>query len=97
MDSHQAEATAVPTHAERGIRDSLAGFLLETFVLDPEQEIDAEASLLGTGVLDSTGILEVVAHLEETYGIEVEDEEIVPENFDSLAALGRYVAGKSGG
>ena len=97
MDSHQAETAAVPTAPELGIRDTLRRFLLETFVLDPEQQIDEEASLLGTGVLDSTGILEVVAHLEETYDIQVEDEEIVPENFDSLVALGRYVAGKTGG
>jgi len=96
MESHQAQVVAAPTEAEREIKDALRRFLLEAFVLDPQQGIDEEASLLGTGVLDSTGILEVVAHLEEVYGIQVEDEEIVPENFDSVFALGRYVVGKTG-
>ena len=97
MGTHQPRVADVPAGAGAEIKDALRGFLLESFVLDSRQQIADEASLLGTGVLDSTGILEVVAHLEQVYGFQVEDEEIVPENFDSIAALGRFVARKSGG
>ena len=45
-------------------------------------------------IIDSTGFLELVSYLEETFGIRVEDEEMIPENLDSLDALARYVGQK---
>ena len=45
-------------------------------------------------ILDSTGFLELISHLEETYGFAVKDEEMVPENLDSLNALEAFVARK---
>lgn len=57
-------------------------------------EIGDEQSFLELGVLDSTGVIELIAFLEETFGIRVEDDEIVPENLDSLANIERYVSGK---
>lgn len=58
------------------------------------KEIADHQSFLELGVLDSTGVIELIAFLEETFGIHVEDEEIVPENLDSLASIERYVSGK---
>lgn len=54
----------------------------------------ATRSLLESGVIDSMGVLTVVSWLEEEFGIMVEDEEVVPENLDSIASLARYVARK---
>jgi acyl carrier protein len=51
-------------------------------------------SFLEEGIVDSTGVLELVMFAEETSGITVEDEEIVPENFDSVAGLARYARSK---
>ena len=51
-------------------------------------------SFLEAGIIDSVGILELVAFLEEKFQIEVEDEEIVPENFDSVNQLVAYVDSK---
>lgn len=51
-------------------------------------------SFLEHQVLDSTGFLELITHLEETYGLEVLDDEMVPENLDSIAAVDGYVARK---
>lgn len=53
-----------------------------------------DQSFLDLGVLDSTGVIELVSFLEETYGIQVEDEEMIPENLDSLNNIDRYVRGK---
>lgn len=53
-------------------------------------------SFLEHHVLDSTGFLELIAHLEDTYGIKVGDDEMVPENLDSLDAVAAYVTRKRG-
>ncbi|MFO1270900.1 MAG: acyl carrier protein [Rubrivivax sp.] len=53
-------------------------------------------SFLEHHVLDSTGFLELIAHLEETYGIKVGDDEMVPENLDSLDAVAAFVGRKRG-
>jgi len=50
--------------------------------------------LIDSGVLDSIGLLTIVAHLESKYGIAVDDVEIVPTNFGTLGGIERYVAGK---
>lgn len=51
-------------------------------------------SFLEHHVLDSTGFLELIGHIEETYGIKVLDDEMVPENLDSLESIAAYVSGK---
>ncbi|MGX5651580.1 acyl carrier protein [Hydrogenophaga borbori] len=53
-----------------------------------------DESFLEHQVLDSTGFLELVAHLEATYGITIGDEEMVPENLDSLSAIEAFVRSK---
>ncbi len=58
------------------------------------KSIGDDQSFLELGVLDSTGVIELVSFLEETYGIQVDDEEMVPENLDSLTNIARYVGGK---
>ena len=54
-----------------------------------------DASLLQLGVIDSTGVLEVIGYLERTFGITVEDDEILPENLDSIERIATYVARKT--
>ena len=53
--------------------------------------MDENTSFLETGIIDSTGILELVTFLEASLGIIVEDEELTPENLDSIANLVRYL------
>lgn len=78
------------------LQQELRAFLAETFVLGPEDELHEDTSLLGAGILDSTGVLEVVAYLETRYGIEIADEDIVPENMDSIQGLSRFVSSRLG-
>lgn len=78
--------------------NKLQGFVVENFLFGDEARMPTpEQSLLGSGILDSTGVLELIEFLEEEFGIRVEDTETVPENLDSIGGLTRYVAVKQGG
>lgn len=61
---------------------------------DTSKPLGVDDSFLDMGIIDSTGVLMLVGYLEEEFGIEVEDQEIVPENFDSVAKLTRYIQQK---
>ena len=69
-------------------------FIAENFLFRADVEVSNKQSLLETGVMDSTGVLELIAFLEQTYGITVADNEIVPENLDSIDNMTRYLASK---
>jgi len=71
-------------------------FLIENFLFEEDENVRNETSFLENGILDSTGVLELIAFLEETYGIEVEDEEVIPENLDSIANVAQYIQKKQG-
>ena len=60
------------------------------YVADPAQLGDDE-SLLDSGVIDSTGVLELLVFLEQEFGIRVEDKDILPQNLDSIARLEAFV------
>ena len=71
-------------------------FIMEQFVFDQDQGIDKDESLLESGTVDSTGMLEVVLFLEENFKIKVKDDEMVPDNLDSVNRITGYIAGKLG-
>lgn len=74
------------------IETLIRGHILENFLFTGDNgRLQDDASFLEEGIVDSTGVLELVMFVEETFGIAVEDEEIVPENFDSVAQLAHYV------
>ena len=57
-------------------------------------DLTAEYPLLENEVVDSLGLFELVSHLEETYGVEIADDDLVPENFESIASIARLVDAK---
>jgi len=59
-------------------------FIVENFLFGSEDGLKDETSFLEEGIIDSTGILELVTFLEEEFSITIEDEELVPENLDSI-------------
>lgn len=72
-------------------------YVLENFLFsDDESKLQNEASFLEEGVVDSTGVLELVLFVEEMFDLIVEDDEILPENFDSVNQLAAYVRTKQG-
>lgn len=58
------------------------------------EDIAQQDPLLGLGIIDSTGVLELVAFLERTFDIKVNDEDIAPENLDTLAGIAAFVQRK---
>ena len=72
-------------------------FILENFLFSDKGDLlRDDASFLEEGIVDSTGVLELVMFVEETFGFEVDDEDILPENFDSVRGLADYVRGRGG-
>ena len=60
-------------------------------------EIDPQENLLSKGIVDSHGVMELVGFLEERYGISVGDEDLSPENFESVASIEGFVERKRNG
>ena len=77
------------------IVNELREFIKETFLFGQETAFSDGDSFLEMGIIDSTGVLELVAFLETRFGIKIEDEELVPENLDSIDNLVRFVASKT--
>ena len=76
-------------------KEKIRQFIIETFLFDADDAaLDDDESLLDLGIIDSTGVLEMVAFVEEEFGIDVKDEELVPENLDSISNLAAYVEKK---
>jgi len=82
------------TKEEIGLK--VKGFIQENFIFN-DKVLDPQESLLGSGTIDSTGILEVISFLELTYGIHFEDNELVANNFDSIAKIQSFMMQKLGG
>lgn len=86
------------TNAEAEVRARLREFISTNYLFgDDARAPGDEDSLLEKGVLDSTGVLELIEFLEDDYGIEVLDTETVPENLGSISGLTRFVLGKLSG
>lgn len=80
--------------AEQAVRQ----FIQENFVLasGAASELGVEDSLTQLGMIDSTGVLELIAFLEQTFSISISDEETVPENLDSVRKIVAFVGQKRG-
>lgn len=72
--------------------DKIKKFIIKHFMVgEKNPQLQNDVSFLEKGIVDSTGVLELVTFLEETFNITVEDEELVPENLDSVSNLVRFV------
>jgi acyl carrier protein len=69
-------------------------FVVDNFLFGESCELSDSDSLLEKGVIDSTGVLELIAFLEEHYGIVVEDREVTPANLDSIGNLSHFIRHK---
>jgi acyl carrier protein len=82
--------------SEPVLKAKLIDFIITNFLFgDVTKKPSDGDSLINTGVLDSTGILELIQFLEENYSIEVKDTETLPQNLDSIDNIVRFVQGKS--
>lgn len=75
--------------------DKVRNFILENYLFtDDQSELDSDDSFLEKGIIDSTGIMEVIFFLEDEFDVLVEDDEMVPENLDSVNNITRFIASK---
>lgn len=78
-------------------RNEVKSFILKNYLFtEDESQLADGDSLMQKGVVDSTGILELIMHLEDMYGVKVLDEEMVPQNLDSVTAISAFVERKRG-
>jgi len=78
------------------IEREIKTFLGKNFPLYDEAKVDREQSLVESGVIDSLGILELVDFVEGTFDLRIPEDELLPENLDSIANITRYLAQKLG-
>jgi acyl carrier protein len=76
------------------IKEDIRQFIRKNFVFDARRVLEDKESLLGSGVIDSTGILELISYLEEHFAVKFEDTELTGENFDSVEKITSFVSGK---
>jgi acyl carrier protein len=72
-------------------------FLIDRAWLQDDGELLDTDSLLEKGVIDSMAMVELISFIEETYNIRIQNEELMPENFDSLASIAAYIKSKQNG
>ena len=83
-------------HADQALHDQIRSFMLLTFPAAKKRAIDDDFPLIDSGIIDSLGTLDVVAFVEHSFGIEVSDDDLTPENFASIRALATFVLRKTG-
>ena len=77
------------------IKTKVRDFIAETFLIGEEKDsFDDSDSFMATGIIDSTGILEVISFLETEYEMTIEDDEMTPSNLDSVNNLVNFVSRK---
>jgi len=76
------------------VRTLVRDFIQTNYIFDRKKVLSDEESLIGTGIVDSTGILELINFVEEKFGLQFEDDELVPENFGSVTRITEFMVRK---
>lgn len=77
-----------------GMVQKIRAFVASNYLFGEEGKLENDGSFMETGIIDSTGILELVRFLEATFSIKVTDEELIPDNLDSINKIVAYLQGK---
>ena len=77
------------------LKKQIRDFVTSNFYVADPAALEDRTSLLDQGIIDSTGVLEVIVFVETTFGIAIEDSEMLPENLDSIERIAAYVARKT--
>jgi len=78
----------------QSITDAVRAFVIDNFLFGRGEQLRDDESLLDLGIIDSTGILELIQFVEISFGIKVEDRETIPQNLDGVANIAQYVSSK---
>lgn len=82
------------TDTTNAVRATVRKFVVDNFMFGQDDGIADDQSFLASRIVDSTGILQIVSFLESTYRIRIGDEELVPENLDSIDAITAFLRSK---
>jgi len=80
--------------SEHEIKERLKAFILEVFFMTDPAQLTDDVSLIDSGIVDSTGILDIILFIEGEYGISVGDQEATPENLETIARIAAFVQRK---
>ncbi|WP_448192527.1 acyl carrier protein [Azospirillum sp. sgz301742] len=85
-----------PPHStiDPAVTQAIRSFIVESFLLGHDSGFDNAESLLESGIIDSTGIMHVVAFLEETFSVAIDDDDLVADNLDSVERIAGFVGRK---
>ena len=78
------------------LKKQIRGFIASNFLIDPSIDLKDSDSLLELQIVDSTGFLELIHFVEDTFGIRLADEEMVPENMETIDNIANFVTRKRG-
>jgi acyl carrier protein len=76
------------------VQQRVKRFVMENFFVSDPSEIGDDTSLIATGLVDSTGMLEVITFLESEFGVRVRDQEMVPNNLETISRIAAFVERK---
>jgi len=78
------------------VKEKIRNEILENYLFTDEQsELINSDSFLDKGIIDSTGVMELIFFIEEAFGVQVKDSEMIPENLDSVDNIVHYIESKS--
>lgn len=76
--------------------ETVKSYIIDNYLFGDESGLDNDTSFLESGIIDSTGMLELINFLEEQFNITITDEEVLPENLDSLDKVASFLEKKTG-
>jgi acyl carrier protein len=76
------------------IKGDVRGFIESNFLFGSSASLSDADSLIEGGVIDSTGVIEVISFLEEKFGVAIDDSDLVADNFDSIEKIARFVSAR---
>jgi acyl carrier protein len=78
------------------LKTEIRAFVVKNFLFGKDEGLTDDTSFLEQGIVDSTGVLELVAFVQERFRIKVEDSELIPDNLDSISCIAEFVVRKQG-
>jgi acyl carrier protein len=76
------------------INNDVRNFVVDTFLFGEDDGLQDDSSFLAEGIVDSTGIMQLVSFLQERYRVSIEDEELIPDNLDSIKRVATFIEEK---
>ena len=76
-------------------KELLRGYIIDNFLFGDGEKLGNETPLFEKGIIDSTGVLELLAFIEENFKIKVKDEELVQSNFSSISTIEKFIQSKN--